>query len=129
VSTSTGRPSPKRKVRVLVSIAAELHLELKKAAQERGDLPQTEVFLDAFAHHHVRVREKYGDSALTTRDGLPSRPRARPRRRHVGGVSACTLFVTEEEREVVDALAEELAMNRSELVSHLLEAELAGPGS
>jgi hypothetical protein len=123
------RPSKKRKVRVLVSIAAELHLQLKAAAEERGDLPQTEVFLDAFAHHHQAVREEYGDSAQTNRDGLPPRPRSRPRRRHTGGVSACTLFVTEEEREVVDALAAELAMNRSELVSHLLEAELAGPSS
>ena len=117
-----------KKGRVLVSIDAALHEGLKKAAQERGDLPQTELFLDAFAHHHQAVEEKFGDSAMQEREGLPPRPRSRPRRRHVGGVSACSLFLTGEEREIIDALAAKLRMSRSELVSRLLEAELASPG-
>lgn len=115
-----------KKGRVLVSIDASLHEELKRAAQERGDLPQTELFLDAFAHHHQAVQEQFGASAMQTREGLPPRPRSRPRRRHVGGVSACSLFLTAEERDIIDTLAAELAMSRSELVSRLLEAELRG---
>ena len=112
-----------------MSIDATLHEALKRAAQERGDLPQTELFLDAFAHQHQAVREEFGDSAMQERDGLPPRPRSRPRRRHLGGVSACSLFLTGEEREVIDALAGELSMSRSELVSRLLEAELGGPST
>lgn len=122
-------PAKGKKGRVLVSIDAALHEGLKKAAQERGDLPQTELFLDAFAHHHQAIEEKFGDSAVHERDGLPSRPRLRPRRRHMGGVSACSLFLTEEEREIIDTLAGKLEMSRSELVSRLLETELGTSGT
>ncbi len=117
-------PEKGKKGRVLVSIDAALHEGLKRVAQERGDLPQTELFLDAFAHHHQAIEEKFGDSAVHERDGLPPRPRLRPRRRHVGGVSACSLFLTGKEREIIDTLAAKLEMSRSELVSRLLEAEL-----
>lgn len=125
--SGTGSEAGKQKKgRVLVSIDAALHEELKRAA---GDLPQTELFLDAFAHHHQAVEEKFGDSAIQEREGLPSRPRPRPRRRHAGGVSACSLFLTGEEREIIDALAAKLRMSRSELVSRLLEAELVNPST
>lgn len=122
-------PGKGKKGRVLVSIDAALHEGLKRAAQDRGDLPQTELFLDAFANHHQAVQEKYSPTAMQEREGLPPRPRSRPRRRHVGGVSACSLFLTGEEREIIDTLAAELKMSRSELVSRLLEAELGDPST
>lgn len=110
------------KRRVLTSIPAELHRRVKAAAEERSTY-QTEILLDAYANHQKELRAEY--SAVTEREGLPPRPR--PRRRHDGsGVSTCVLFLSDEERGILDKCAAELGMSRSELVSHLFERELAG---
>ncbi len=108
------------KSRVLTSVPFELYDRVKEATEKRRTY-QTELLLDAFAHHHQALREQFGQSAV--RDGLP--PRRRPRRRHGGAVSPCVLFLHPEEKEVVDGLADELGMSRSELVTHLFERELA----
>ena len=99
---------------------AEVYARAKDATERRRTY-QTELLLDAFGHHHQALREEFGQA--TVRDGLPPRPR--PRRRHAGGVSPCVLFLTPEEKEVIDGLASELGMSRSELVTHLFERELA----
>ncbi len=108
------------KRRVLTSIPAELQRRLKAAVEERGTY-QTEVLLDAYGHHHRALRSEFG--ALTERDGLPPRPR--PRRRNMGGVATCVLFLSDAERTVLDDCAGELGMSRSELVTRLLERELS----
>lgn len=109
------------KRRVLTSVPAEVQRRLKAAVERRGTY-QTELLLDAYGHHHRTLRKEF--SAVTERDGLPARPR--PRRRHVGGgVATCVLFLSDEERGVIDECAGELGMSRSELVTHLLERELA----
>lgn len=109
------------KRRVLTSIPADVHRQVKAAADEHGTY-QTEILLDAYSHHHAKLRAEY--RPLTDREGLPPRPR--PRRRHVGGgVSTCVLFLSDEERAILDECAAELGMSRSELVTHLFERELA----
>lgn len=109
------------KRRVLTSVPTEVQQRLKAAVEERGTY-QTEVLLDAYSHHHRALRNEF--QALTERDGLPPRPR--PRRRHIGGgVATCVLFLSEEECKVLDDCAAELGMSRSELVTRLLERELA----
>lgn len=112
------------KSRVLTSIPIGLYQRVKVAAEERRTY-QTELLLDAFSHHHEALREQHvGRSA---RPGLPPRPP--PRRRHLAqGVAACSLFLSDEEREIIDKAAAELEMSRSAYVSLLFEREL-GPGA
>lgn len=110
------------KRRVLTSVPADLQHRLKAVVEERGTY-HTEVLLDAYGHHHRTLRQEF--KAVTERDGLPPRPR--PRRRHVGagGVATCVFFLSDEECKVLDDCAAELGMSRSELVTRLLERELA----
>jgi hypothetical protein len=113
------------KSRVLTSIPTELYQRVKRAAEERRTY-QTELLLDAFGHHHEALREEF--AAQNVRPGLPPRPR--PRRRHLDqGVSACVLFLSDEEREIIDNAALELEMSRSAYVSMLFERELGGAAS
>jgi len=108
------------KSRVLTSIPIELYQRVKQAAEDRRTY-QTELLLDAYSHHHEALREELG--AHNVRAGLP--PRARPRRRHLNqGVAACVLFLSEEEREIIDKAALDLEMSRSAYVSALFEREL-----
>lgn len=110
------------KSRVLTSIPIELYLRVKQAAEDRRTY-QTELLLDAFAHHHEALREEL--AVPNVRPGLPPRPR--PRRRHLDqGVAACVLFLSDEEREIIDNAARHLQMSRSAYVSLLFERELDG---
>lgn len=108
------------KSRVLTSIPMELYQQVKRAAEERRTY-QTELLLDAFSHHQEALRDEHAGRHV--RAGLPPRPR--PRRRHLDqGVSPCVLFLSAEEREIIDKAATELEMSRSAYVSLLFEREL-----
>ena len=108
------------KSRVLTSIPMELYQRVKQAAEERRTY-QTELLLDAYSHHYETLREEHAGQHV--RAGLPPRPR--PRRRHLDqGVSPCVLFLSDEEREIIDKAALELDMSRSAYVSLLFEREL-----
>ena len=110
------------KSKVVTSIPIELYLLVKRAADEKATY-QTELLLDAFSNHHDSLREEL--AAQNVRPGLPPRPR--PRRRHINhGVAACVLFLSEEEREIIDKAAAEVEMSRSAYVSALFERELTG---
>ena len=108
------------KSRVLTSIPLDLYQRVKRAAEERRTF-QTELLLDAYSHHYEVLREEH--VGRHARSGLPPRPR--PRRRHLAqGVSPCVLFLSDEEREIIDKAALELEMSRSAYVSLLFEREL-----
>ena len=113
------------KSKVVTSIPIELYLRVKRAAEDRLTY-QTELLLDAFGHHHEALQGELGSQNV--RPGLPPRPR--PRRRHVNqGVAACVLFLSDEERAIIDKAAADLEMSRSAYVSLLFERELGDAGA
>ncbi len=102
---------------------------LARLARERADQEElylSDLVLGAYARHHQAVRDRCGSSGASSA-GLPSRPRRR--RRRVADPTQFVLYLSREELEVFDGLADECGISRSELVSTLLELESeAAPG-
>lgn len=97
---------------------------LARLAKERADheeLYLSDLVLGAYARYHQAVRDRCSQPEASN-GGLPLRPRRR--RRRVADPTQFVLYLTHEELEVFDALANECGISRSELVSTLLELEL-----
>lgn len=116
-STGDSGPVPRRKV--MTALAAELHRRLRTEAEARG-VYKADVVLDAYDRHAESMRRDHRASASET-------PRRARRRRAVEDATQCQLYVTNEERARIDNLAVEIGLSRSELVSRLVELELANP--
>ena len=116
-STGDSGPVPRRKV--MTALAAELHRRLRTEAEARG-VYKADVVLDAYDRHAESMRRDHRASAFET-------PRRARRRRAVEDATQCQLYVTNEERARIDNLAVEIGLSRSELVSRLVELELANP--
>ena len=104
---------------------------LAKERAEQEELYLSDLVLGAYARHHQEVRDRYSRSGAPGA-GLPSRPRRR--RRRVADPTQFVVYLSQEELEVFDDLANECGISRSELVSTLLEldteaAPVRGPGS
>ena len=96
---------------------------LARSAKERADQEElylSDLVLGAYARYHQAVRDRCGSSDGSNA-GLPSRPRRR--RRRVADPTQFVLYLSQEELEVFDDLANECGISRSELVSTLLELE------
>lgn len=117
-STNGGREQePKRAV--MAWIPVRLHELLNEAAEQRG-VYKTDVILSAFGSHHASLRERLVQPAPAG----PLPPRGRRRRKSVAASTQCVMYITEQERRVIDDLALELGVSRAELVSDLLALEL-----
>ena len=103
----------------MTALAAELHRRLRTEAEARG-VYKADVVLDAYDRHAESMRRDHRASASET-------PRRARRRRAVEDATQCQLYVTNEERARIDNLAVEIGLSRSELVSRLVELELANP--
>ncbi len=110
---------PGRKKRVNVSLPVELSQRFTERAAEE-DRYLTDMVLDAYRNHFATLRDKYeadrGDA------DLPFRPR---RRKAAAGRVTHMLYLAAPESAVIDGSAVEIGLTRSELVSQLLELELA----
>lgn len=96
---------------------------LARTAKERADQEElylSDLVLGAYARHHQAVRDRYSPRSAPGA-GLPLRPRRR--RRRVADPTQFVLYLSQEELEVFDDLANECGISRSELVSTLLELE------
>jgi hypothetical protein len=114
------KPAPaeaKGRQKTTVSIPVLLHARLREATEER-DCFKADVVMDASDRFADRLRKEHAKSGgRRTRSG---------RRRRVQDPTPCQLYLTEEERHHLDALAAELGgVSRSALVTTLLQLELA----
>jgi hypothetical protein len=108
-----------RKKRVNVSIPVELSQQFtERAAQE--DRYLTDMVLDAYRDHFAEMRDRYLAEQAET--DLPFRPR---RRKAATGRVTHMLYLAAPEIAVIDGSAAEIGMSRSELVSQLIELDLA----
>ena len=105
--------------RVTTNVPAALARSAKERA-EQEELYLSDLVLGAYARHHQEVRDRYSRSGAPGA-GLPSRPRRR--RRRVADPTQFVVYLSQEELEVFDDLANECGISRSELVSTLLELE------
>jgi hypothetical protein len=103
----------------MTALAADLHRRLRTEAETRG-VYKADVVLDAFANHMDDVRD---ERRSEQRDGR--RPRER-RRKTVVDATQCQLYLSDAERDMLDAAAADVGLSRSEMVSRLLELELDG---
>jgi hypothetical protein len=112
-------PKQGRKKRVNVSIPVDLSQRFTERAAEE-DRYLTDMVVDAFRNHFAKLRDEYeadrGDA------DLPFRPR---RRKAATGRVTHMLYLAAPEAAVIDGSAVEIGLTRSELVSRLLELELA----
>ncbi len=106
--------SPRRKV--MTALAADLHRRLREEAEKRG-VYKTDVVLEALARNGQKLQER---QKADHPSGVPLRQR---RRKAVADATQCQLYLTDDEREVLDGLGTDLRLSRSELVSRLLEME------
>ena len=113
-------PKPGRKRRVNVSLPVELSQRFTQRAAEE-DRYLTDMVLDAYRNHYAAMRDDY--DADRGDDGLPFRPR---RRKAAVGRVTHMLYLAAPEVAVIDGSAVEIGLTRSELVSQLLDRELAG---
>jgi hypothetical protein len=113
-------PKPGRKKRVNVSLPVGLSQRFTERAAEE-DRYLTDMVLDAYRNHYAAMRDEY-DADRGDVD-LPFRPR---RRKAVAGRVTHMLYLAAPEAAVIDGSAVEIGLSRSELVSQLLEKELAG---
>jgi hypothetical protein len=104
----------------MTALAADLHRRLREEAEERGAF-KTDVVLEALARNGQKLREQ---QKADHHGGAPLRQR---RRKAVADATQCQLYLTDDERELLDGLATDLRLSRSELVSRLLEMELERP--
>jgi hypothetical protein len=99
----------------MVSIPVVLHAQLRTATEDR-DCFKGDVVLDAYDHFADEVRKERAKGAgRRTRSG---------RRRRVADPTPCQLYLSEDERRVLDELAAEVGESRSALVTRLLRLEL-----
>lgn len=116
---TAGVPKPGRKKRVNVSIPVDLSQRFTEQAAEE-DRYLTDMVLDAYRDHYAAMRDEYiadrGDA------DLPFRPR---RRKAVTGRVTHMLYLAAPEVAVIDGSAIEIGLSRSELVSQLIEREIA----
>ncbi len=105
--------------RVTTNVPAAL-ARLAKERADREDLYLSDLVLGAYSRYHQAVRDRHSRPAANEA-GLPSRPRRR--RRRVEDPTQLVLYLSAQELEVFDGLAEECGVSRSELVSTLLELE------
>lgn len=120
-----GKPGPpldQSRIRVTTNVPAALARQAKERA-EQEELYLSDLVLGAYARHHQVVRDERSTSEGGGA-GLP--PRVRRRRRRVADPTQFVLYLSRRELEVVDGLAQGSGMSRSELVSTLLDLELAG---
>lgn len=108
------------KVRVTANVPAAVARQAKERAAHE-ELYLTDLLLSAYANHHEAVRSDV-DARVVALPGLP--PRARRHRRSVADPTQFVLYVSRQELDVLDDLAQALGISRSELVTRLLEAEL-----
>lgn len=109
------------KVRVTTNVPAAVARQAKERAAHE-ELYLTDLLLSAYANHHEAVRNEV-DARTVALPGLP--PRVRRRRRSVADPTQFVLYVSRQELEVLDDLAQAVGISRSELVTRLLEAELS----
>lgn len=109
------------KVRVTTNVPAAVARQAKERAAHE-ELYLTDLVLSAYANHHEAVRNEV-DARTVALPGLP--PRVRRRRRSVADPTQFVLYVTRQELEVLDDLAQAVGISRSELVTRLLEAEVS----
>jgi hypothetical protein len=107
--------------RVTTNVPAVLARRARERA-EQEELYLTDVALDAYARHHEAVRKRHSTTSRAPDAGLPPRPRRR--RRRVVDPTYFVLYLSPQELELLDGLAQECGISRSELVSTLLEVEL-----
>ena len=102
-----------------MSLPVELSQRFTERAAEE-DRYLTDMVLDAYRNHFATLRDEYeadrGDA------DLPFRPR---RRKAAAGRVTHMLYLAAPEAAVIDGSAVEIGLTRSELVSQLLELELA----
>lgn len=127
---SAGRRARKAKpeaVQPRSKVTTNVPAVLVRGAKERAEQEElylSDVVLGAYARHHQAVRKRLS-GATTAAAGLPPRPRRR--RRRVVDPTQFVLYLSREELEVLDGLAKECGISRSELVSTVLELELEAP--
>lgn len=112
-----------KEVRPRSRVTTNVPAALARLAKERADQEElylSDLVLGAYARHHQAVRDRYSPSGASGA-GLPLRPRRR--RRRVADPTQFVLYLSNEELEVFDDLANECGISRSELVSTLLELE------